>query len=369
VRIPAIDRAARGIAAQPRPDESFVVLSDTEKQWRKADGVTTGRRALIFGVCGQDGVYLAKLLHDQGYEVHGTSRDKEMANMAGLARMGVIDDVTVHSAALLDFRSVLQVIGDVRPDEIYNLAGQSSVGLSFAQPVETFEGIILGTLNILECIRFLKLPARFYNATSGEVFGNTETPADETTPFRPRSPYGVAKSTAFWTVANYRESYGIFACSGILFNHESPLRPSRFVTQKIVRGAVDIAERLNDRLTLGNLDVARDWGWAPDYVDAMARILKHDEPDDFVVATGTSTTLTAFVEAVFDCLGLDCHTHIETEAGLMRPTDIRVSVGDPGKAKRKLDWVADVRMPHLVNRLVEAELERRKTAPVRRAAQ
>jgi len=327
------------------------------------------KRALIFGISGQDGVYLARLLRDQGYEVHGTSRDKEMANTSGLARMGVLDDVTIHSAALLDFRSVLQVIGDVRPDEIYNLAGQSSVGLSFAQPVETFEGIILGTLNILECLRFLKLPARFYNATSGEVFGNTEMPADENTPFRPRSPYGVAKSTAFWTVANYRESYGIFACSGILFNHESPLRPARFVTQKIVRGAVDIADRTSDKLTLGNIDVARDWGWAPDYVDAMARILKQDEPDDFVVATGTSTTLTEFVATVFDYLGLDWTKHVESAPELMRPTDIRVSVGNPTKAKVKLDWVAETRMPEIVHRLVDAELERRHSKVVTRAAQ
>ena len=326
------------------------------------------KRALIFGICGQDGVYLARLLRDQGYEVHGTSRDKEMANTSGLQRMGVLGDVTIHSAALLDFRSVLQVIGDVRPDEIYNLAGQSSVGLSFAQPVETFEGIILGTLNILECLRFLKLPARFYNATSGEVFGNTETPADETTPFRPRSPYGVAKSTAFWTVANYRESYGIFACSGILFNHESPLRPARFVTQKIVRGAVDIADKLTDRLTLGNIDVARDWGWAPDYVDAMARILKQDEPDDFVVATGTSTTLTEFVSTVFDYLGLDWKAHVESAPELMRPTDIRVSVGNPAKAKAKLGWAAELKMPQIVHRLVDAELERRQSKCVTQAA-
>jgi GDPmannose 4,6-dehydratase len=328
-----------------------------------------GKRALIFGMCGQDGVYLAKLLRDQGYEVHGTSRDKEMANTTGLRRMGVYDDVTIHSAALLDFRSVLQVIGDVRPDEIYNLAGQSSVGLSFAQPVETFEGIILGTLNILECLRFLKLPARFYNATSGEVFGNTEMPADETMPFRPRSPYGVAKSTAFWTVANYRESYGIFACSGILFNHESPLRPSRFVTQKIVRGAVDIAERLADTLTLGNLDIARDWGWAPDYVDAMARILKQDEPDDFVVATGTTTKLTDFVTEVFDYLSLDWNKHVVSAPELMRPTDIRVSVGNPAKAKAKLDWSASLKMPQIVHRLVDAELERRQSGAVQQAAQ
>jgi len=316
--------------------------------------VGKAKKALIFGVCGQDGVYLALLLRAQGYEVHGTSRDKEMANLSGLRRMGVLSEITIHSASLVDFRSVLQVIGDVRPDEIYNLAGQSSVGLSFAQPVETFEGIILGTVNILESVRFLRLSSRFYNATSGEVFGNTDTPADENTPFRPRSPYGVAKATAFWTVANYRESYGIFACSGILFNHESPLRPSRFVTQKIVRGAVDIAQRKTDKLMLGNLDVTRDWGWAPDYVDAMARILQQQEPEDFVVATGTSHTLTSFVNDVFSHLGLDWRSHVEINQEFLRPTDISSSMGDPSKAMAKLGWRANLRMPQIAKYLIDA---------------
>ena len=317
------------------------------------------RRALIFGVCGQDGAYLARLLHDQGYEVHGTTRDKQTANTAGLQYVGVLSDIMIHSAALVDFRSVLQVIDDVRPDEIYNLAGQSSVGLSFAQPVETFEGIILGTLNILECLRSLKLPVRFYNAASGDIFGNTDIPADEKAPLRPCSPYGVAKASALWTVANYREAYDMFACSGILFNHESPLRPARFVTQKIVCGAVDIAERVTDKLTLGNLDVARDWGWAADYVDAMARVLKQDAPDDYVIASGRSTTLTEFVAAAFSYLGLDWQAHVVSIPELMRPTDIHTSIGNPAKAEAKLGWTAKTRIPDLVHRLVEAELEQR----------
>ncbi len=317
------------------------------------------KKALIFGVCGQDGSYLTRLLVERGYEVHGTSRDREIANVKNLHLLGVAGKLTIHSASMSDFRSVLQVIGDVRPDEIYNLASQSSVGLSFAQPVETFEGTIQGTLNILESIRFLKLDTRFYNAASGEVFGNTAKPADETTLFQPRSPYGVAKAAAFWTVANYRESYGLFACSGILFNHESPLRPGRFVTQKIVRGACDISEKLTDSLSLGNLGVKRDWGWAPEYVDAMSLILQQSEPDDFVVATGVTHSLTDFVDAAFSYFGLDWRKHVVIDQELMRPTDISESMGDPSKANIKLGWRASIKMPALVNLLVDAELERR----------
>ena len=318
------------------------------------------KKALIFGVCGQDGAYLTKLLADRGYDVHGTSRDREIANTSKLRALNVADRLHIHSASMSDFRSVLQVIGDVRPDEIYNLASQSSVGLSFAQPVETFEGTIEGALNILESIRFLKLDTRFYNAASGEVFGNTQIPADEDTPFRPRSPYGVAKAAAFWTVANYRESYGLFACSGILFNHESPLRPHRFVTQKIVRGACDIAEKKAEMLTLGNLNVHRDWGWAPEYVDAMSRILQQSQPEDYVVATGTTSSLTDFVEVAFSHFGLDWRKHVEVAPELMRPTDISDSAGSPEKAKRQLAWEATVKMPQLVNLLIEAELARRQ---------
>ncbi|TAN57360.1 MAG: GDP-mannose 4,6-dehydratase, partial [Rhodospirillales bacterium] len=238
---------------------------------KKSGGVV---KALIFGVGGQDGAYLSKLLLDKGYDVHGTSRDAELSAFSGLVRLGVRERVRTHSAVLTDFRSVFQVINKVAPDEIYNLAGQSSVALSFEQPAETLESISAGTLNILEALRLTGRHVRFYNAGSSECFGNTgEIPADENTPFRPRSPYAVAKAAAYWQVANYREAYGLFACSGLLFNHESPLRPSRFVTRKIALAALRIADGSKEVLELGNLDIKRDWGWAPEYVDAMWRML------------------------------------------------------------------------------------------------
>src|SRR5690242_10584067 len=231
------------------------------------------KTALVFGVSGQDGAYLAQLLCQKGYAVHGTSRDRDMSGFTNLKRLRILDKVTLHSASLNDFRSVIQVLKKVKPDEVYNLSAQSSVGLSFEQPVETIDGIINGTINILESIRVLELETRFYNASSSECFGNTENgPADEQTPFRPCSPYGVGKAAAHWLVANYRSAYDLHACSGILFNHESPLRPARFVTQKIIRSAVDIRLGRSAVLCLGNLGIARDWGWAPEYVDAMWRM-------------------------------------------------------------------------------------------------
>ncbi|HEY9599617.1 MAG TPA: GDP-mannose 4,6-dehydratase, partial [Cyanophyceae cyanobacterium] len=222
------------------------------------------KRALICGVSGQDGAYLAKLLLDQGYTVCGTSRDAQISSFRNLVSLGIRDQIKLESAVLTDFRSVLQVLMKVQPDEIYNLAGQSSVGLSFEQPVETLESISIGTLNLLEAIRFTGAPIKFYNAGSSECFGDIgDQAADEMTPFRPRSPYAAAKAAAFWQVANYREAYGIFACSGILFNHESPLRPQRFVTQKIVSAACRIAKGSQEKLYLGNVNIQRDWGWAP----------------------------------------------------------------------------------------------------------
>src|ERR1700719_3409387 len=221
--------------------------------------------ALILGASGQDGAYLAELLVRRGLDVHGTSRDKEVSGYAGLRRLGIYDRVTLHSVVLSDFRSVVTVLNNVRPALIFNLAAQSSVGLSFEQPVETIDSIMHGTINVMEAMRFLGLEARFYNACSSECFGNTspESPANETTPFRPRSPYAVGKAASFWAVANYREAYGLFACSGLLFNHESPFRPTRYVTQKIVRGAMDVAEKRSETVRLGNLDISRDWGWSP----------------------------------------------------------------------------------------------------------
>jgi GDPmannose 4,6-dehydratase len=316
--------------------------------------------ALIIGVSGQDGAYLSRFLLKRGYTVHGTSRDKEMSNFYNLRRLDIHSRISLHSVAVQDFRSVVQVIGQVKPTEIYNLAAQSSVGLSFDQPVETIESILAGTLNVLEAIRFLRIDARLYNASTSECFGDTgTTPADETTAFKPCSPYGVAKAAAYWLVSNYRQSYNLFACSGILFNHESPFRPSRFVTQKIVRGAVDVAEKNAEVLELGNLKIVRDWGWAPEYVEAMWQMLQQEKAEDFVVATGVSSTLETFVARAFAHLGLDWRQYVHVRDDLFRTSDIEVSSGNPAKAQRVLGWKATIAMPDLVSRLIKAEIERR----------
>jgi GDPmannose 4,6-dehydratase len=315
------------------------------------------KRALICGISGQDGAYLARLLLEKGYEVHGTSRDAQLASFGSLAALGIRERVQVRSMAVTDFRSVLQVLLKVAPDEIYNLAGQTSVGLSFDQPVETHDSISMGTLNLLEGMRILDLRCRYYNAGSSESFGDTGgVPADEATPFRPRSPYGVAKAASFWMVANYRESYGRFACSGILFNHESPLRPARFVTQKIIEAACRIAAGDARPLILGNLDVARDWGWAPEYVDAMWRMLQQQQPHDYVIATGSSYSLRAFVDCAFAAVGLDAARYLTVDPSLARPSDIAVSRGDPSRAAAELDWRALRKMPEVVGEMVKARL-------------
>jgi GDPmannose 4,6-dehydratase len=245
----------------------------------------------------------------------------------------------------------------VKPDEIYNLAGQSSVGLSFDQPVETLESIATGILNLLEAVRFMSSPIKLYNASSGQCFGDTgDTPADETSPFSPRSPYAVAKAAAFWEVANYREPYGLFARSGILFNHESPLRPTRFVTQKIIAAARRIAGGDMEPLKLGNLAVKRDWGWAPEYVEAMYLMLQQEQPDDFVISTGQSYTLEDFVSKAFATVGLDWRSHVEIDHNLFRPTDLAGGLGDPSKAKGKLGWQARYQMPDVVKMMVSNTL-------------
>ena len=317
------------------------------------------KKALICGVSGQDGAYLAKLLLARGYEVCGTSRDAQMSSFGNLVRLGIRDRVKLESMSLNDFRSVLQVLAKIQPDEVYNLAGQSSVALSFEQPVETLESIATGTLNLLEAIRFTGGKIKLYNASSSECFGDTGgSPADENTPFRPRSPYAVAKATAFWEVANYREAYNLFACSGILFNHESPLRPERFVTQKIVSVVCRIAAGSSEKLHLGNISVQRDWGWAPEYVEAMYLMLQQEEPDDYVIATGASCALEEFVQTAFVCAGLDWQEHLVTDSSLYRPTEIAVGRGNPGKAKQKLGWEAKYKMPDVVRMMVEARMEK-----------
>ncbi len=317
------------------------------------------KKALICGVSGQDGAYLAKWLLNNGYEVFGTSRDANVTDFHNPERLGIRGKVRYESMAVNDFRSVLQVLTKVQPDEIYNLAGQTSVGLSFEQPVETLESIAIGTLNLLEAIRFLSLPVKVYNAGSSECFGDVgDIGADEGTPFRPRSPYAVAKSTAFWEVANYREAYGLFACSGILFNHESPLRPERFVTKKIAATACRIAMGSDEKLRVGNVSIARDWGWAPEYVEAMWKMLQADEPEDFVIATGETHTLQEFIGVVFSCLGLDWRRHVEIDPHLFRPTELAVGRANPAKANQKLEWKARYRMVEVATMMVDAEMKR-----------
>ncbi|WP_013321501.1 GDP-mannose 4,6-dehydratase [Gloeothece verrucosa] len=312
------------------------------------------KKALICGVSGQDGAYLAQLLLNKGYEVCGTSRDAQMSSFSNLIRLGIKEKIKLVSMASNDFRSVLQVLLKVQPDEVYNLAGQSSVGLSFEQPVETLESIATGTLNLLEAIRFTGAPIKFYNAGSSECFGDIgDTAATESTPFRPRSPYAVAKATAFWEVANYREAYGIFACSGILFNHESPLRPERFVTQKIIAAACDIAQGIRETLHLGNISIERDWGWAPEYVEAMYLMLQKEQPNDYVIATGQSYSLKQFVAEAFACVGLNWQDHLITDQSLLRPTDLAISRGNPAKAREQLGWKAQYKMPDIVKMMVE----------------
>jgi GDPmannose 4,6-dehydratase len=318
------------------------------------------KKALICGVSGQDGGYLAQLLLTKGYQVVGSSRDAQMASLNNLERLGILDQIEVESVALSDFRSVLQALIKVEPDEIYNLAGQSSVGLSFQQPVETLESISVGTLNLLEAIRFTGKPIKFYNACSSECFGDIADGADENTPFRPRSPYAVAKAAAFWEVANYREAYNLFACSGILFNHESPLRPARFVTKKIVNAACRIAAGSREQLQLGNIAIRRDWGWAPEYVEAMWLMVQQEAPDDFVIATGESHSLEEFVAAAFTQVDLDWRQHVVVNPDLFRPTEIGVSRGNPRKSQETFGWQARHKMHQVVTLMVEDELRQLK---------
>lgn len=316
------------------------------------------KRALIFGVSGQDGAYLAQLLLQKGYEVHGTSRDVESRDFSRLKALGICERVSLHSASLLDFRNLLQVVTDVEPDEIYNLAGQSSVGLSFTQPLETMESIAMGTLQILEVMRYLGGDIRFYNACSSECFGEVAhgEACDESSPFRPRSPYAAAKAAAYWATANYREAYGLYACSGILFNHESPLRPERFVTKKVVSTAVRIAKGSKEKLRLGNLDIWRDWGYAPEYTEAMWLMLQQKEPQDFVIATGQAHSLKEFVVKLFEELSLDWRDHVEIDQSLRRPTDLTYSRGDASKAMNILGWRPKVNFQKLIQILVDSEL-------------
>jgi len=322
-------------------------------------GTVRARRALVCGVSGQDGAYLARFLLSQGYIVVGTSRDASALRHEGLLALDIAHRVPIVSMASGDFRSVLQAVIRHEPDEIYNLAGQTSVGLSFEQPVEAIESIAMGTLNLLEAIRFSGLPIRLYNASSSECFGDTGLePANEDTPFRPRSPYAVAKACAHNLVTNYRDAYRMFVCSGILFNHESPLRPERFVTQKVVTAASRIAAGDGTTLRLGNLDIHRDWGWAPDYVEMMWRMLQQDQAADFIVATGRTVSLEYLVARAFGFFGLDWKHHVVQDPDLLRPADIRYGAADPGRAARQLGWKAAHDVDAVVDEMCRAAAAR-----------
>ena len=313
--------------------------------------------ALIAGITGQDGAYLAKHLLKAGYRVVGSSRDAQTCDRSRLRRLGILEDVELISLAPNDFRSVLKALSSLAPAEVYNLAGQTSVGLSFDQPVECMESIAGGTLNFLEVLRYLGAPTRIFSAGSSECFGDTQqNPANEATAFHPRSPYAVAKSTAFWQVANYREAYGIFCCTGILANHESPLRPQRFVTQKIIEGVRRIKRGESQELRLGNLDIWRDWGWAPEYVVAMHQMLQAPIASDYLIASGHTTSLREFVRLAFGAAELEAEPYLVSDATFLRPSDLKYSAMDPRLIEADLGWKAKITPAEIVQRMYEGRL-------------
>jgi GDPmannose 4,6-dehydratase len=313
------------------------------------------RTALIIGVTGQDGAYLASLLLAKNYEVHGSTREAKHASMRGLTAMGVHRKVKIHSVSPIDPSSIVELLESTRPDEIYNLSGPSSVALSFLQPADVLNSIIGGSFNFLDALRRTNPTVRYYNAGSTEIFGDTQSPANEATPYRPKSPYGVAKSASVSLAGVYRQAYGLFACSGILSNHESPLRPEHFVTKKVVASAVRIANGSRERLRLGNLSIRRDWGWAPDYVGAIWQMMQMPNPEDFVIATGISHSLESFVATAFRQVNLDWREHVDCDATLIRPLDIGISSCDPTKAACRLDWTSTVTFDGLIAQMIQAE--------------
>jgi GDPmannose 4,6-dehydratase len=315
------------------------------------------KTALITGITGQDGSYLADLLLEKGYRVVGMVRRASTENFERIAH--VRERIELRQADLLDQLSLIELIRSVKPDEIYNLAAQSFVPTSWLQPVLTAEFDAVGVTRLLEAMRLVAPEARFYQASSSEMFGQVrETPQRETTPFYPRSPYGVAKVYGHFITVNYRESYRLFACSGILFNHESPRRGREFVTRKVSDGAARVKLGLARELLLGNLDARRDWGFAGDYVDAMWRMLQQPKPDDYVVATGESHTVRDLVEGAFGALDLDWRQHVREDPALLRPAEVETLVGDATKARRALDWAPRVSFRELVEMMVRADLDR-----------
>jgi GDPmannose 4,6-dehydratase len=331
--------------------------------------VTQGKKALITGITGQDGSYLAEWLLGRGYEVHGIIRRASTFNTSridGLYRDPHINDVRLflHYGDMTDSTTLVKLLARIEPDEIYHLAAQSHVRVSFDIPEYTGDVTALGTVRILEALRETRLPARFYQASSSEMYGEAaEVPQRETTPFRPRSPYAAAKLYAYWVTVNYREAHGVFACNGILFNHESPRRGETFVTRKITRAVGAIKAGRQDLLHLGNLEARRDWGFAPDYVRAMWLMLQQPRPDDYVVATGEAHSVREFLEAAFSCAGLDWERYVRISPRYYRPTDVDLLVGDASKARKVLGWTPSVSFKELVELMVEADVRALDSAP------
>jgi len=308
--------------------------------------------ALIFGISGQDAAFLSFLLLRKGYRVVGTSRDPSSHTFSKLSTLGILSQLEILQLSLLDVDAIINILSTYKPDEVYNLAGQTSVGLSFREPVISIDSIATATLNILEAIRLSDNSIRFYNAGSSECFGDTTSaPACESTPFNPCSPYAVAKSSAAWLVSTYRSSYQLFACTGILFNHESHLRSETFVTQKIVKSAAQISLNRDSCLHLGNLNIYRDWGWSPEYVEAMWKMLQLPTPQDFVIATGETRSLKEFVALAFSYFDLDWKEHVLIDPSLLRPSDLSYSSANPLKAQQLLGWSATTMLEGLVHRM------------------
>ena len=320
-------------------------------------------RALITGVTGQDGAYLSQLLLDKGYEVYGMARRTSTGGFQDgrLRWLGVVDRVRIVDGDLHDLSSLIRLVKDIEPDEVYNLAAQSFVGTSWHQPILTAQVTAIGVTNMLEAVRLARPSARFYQASSSEMYGLIqESHQSEKTPFYPRSPYAVAKLYGHWITVNYRESFGIHASSGILFNHESPLRGIEFVTRKVTDGVARIKLGLADRLPLGNIDAKRDWGHARDYVRAMWLMLQQDQADDYVVATGVTTTVRDMCRIAFDHVGLKIDDHLFIDPALFRPAEVDVLLGDPAKAMSKLGWRSEITLEQMITEMVDADLERLK---------
>lgn len=329
------------------------------------------KTALITGITGQDGSYLAELLLEKGYQVHGLIRRASTFNTHRIDHLYQDPhegdaSLRLHYSDLTDGSRIVTLMDEIHPDEVYHLAAQSHVRVSFDEPEHTGDVTGIGTTRLLEAIRMIGLDCRFYQASTSEMFGATPPPQNETTPFYPRSPYGAAKVYAYWMTRNYREAYGIFATNGILFNHESPRRGETFVTRKITRAVADIALGRADHVYLGNLDAVRDWGYAPEYVEGMWRMLQADEPDDFVLATGKASTVKDFVKAAFQHVGLDWEKYVRFDERYLRPTEVDALVGDASKAEEKLGWIAKTRTPELARIMVDTDVAAFKSRDVAR---